>query len=168
LNFALPGDLLGLQASVANEMEHSIEALTNVVLCTFPREKVWSIFTDHPELAFDLTWLAAREEQVLDENLLSIGQRSAVARAAYLLFHLFTRAEQVGLTAGNAIKFPFNQQHVADTLGLSLVHTNRTLKILAARKLIRWKDKVFYLADRDGLRATARMDEASDRQRPYI
>jgi CRP/FNR family transcriptional regulator len=168
LNFALPGDLLGLQASIFNEMQHSVETLTNVVLCTFAREKVWSLFADHPGLAFDLTWLASREEQILDENLLSVGQRSATARAAYLLLHLFTRAEQVGLTAGNTIKFPFNQQHVADTLGLSLVHTNRTLKKLSARKLIRWKDKVFYLLDREGLRVTARVEEGGDRQRPYI
>ena len=32
------------------------------------------------------------------------------------------------MTKGNAIQFPFTQQHVADTLGMSLVHTNKTLQ----------------------------------------
>lgn len=168
LNFALPGDLLGLQASMFTEMGHAVEALTNVVLCTFAREKIPGLFADQPELAFDLAWLASREERILDENLLSAGQRNAPARAAYLLLHLFTRAEQVGLTEGTTVRFPFNQQHIADTLGLSLVHTNRTLKSLAARKLIRWKDRVFHLLDRERLRLAADVEEPADRPRPYI
>lgn len=168
LNFALPGDFLGLQASILNEMQHSVETLTNMVLCTFAREKLWTLYADHPGLAFDLTWMAAREEQILDEHLLSIGQRRASERAAYLLWHLFVRAEELGLTDSNKIKFPMNQQHIADTLGLSLVHTNRTLQKLAARKLIRWKDKVFELLDRDGLLEAAHYDAGNKRPRPFI
>ena len=45
-----------------------------------------------PTLAFDVTWLAAREEQMLDESLLSVGRRTAMERLAYLLLHLFQRA----------------------------------------------------------------------------
>ena len=44
LNFALPGDFIGLQGSVFEKMQHSVEALTTTVLCVFPREKVWSLF----------------------------------------------------------------------------------------------------------------------------
>src|SRR5262245_19277024 len=35
VNYALPGDLLGLQGSVIGEMQHSVEALSPVVLCVF-------------------------------------------------------------------------------------------------------------------------------------
>jgi CRP/FNR family transcriptional regulator len=42
LNFSLPGDFLGLQGSIFDKMQHSVEALTSAVLCVFPREKVWS------------------------------------------------------------------------------------------------------------------------------
>ena len=41
LNYALPADLLGLQGSVNDEMQHSVEALTDMMLCVFPREKLW-------------------------------------------------------------------------------------------------------------------------------
>src|SRR5213594_3642098 len=88
LNFALPGDFIGLQGSVMDVMQHSVEALTDVVLCIFPREKLWSLFTGQPSLAFDLTWLAALEEQTIDEHLLSLGRRTALERTAYLLLHL--------------------------------------------------------------------------------
>ena len=169
LNYALPADLLGLQGSVADEMQHSVEALTDMILCVFPREKLWDLYSNYPALAFDVTWLAAREEQIIDENLLSVGRRTALERTAYLLLHLFLRAEEIGLTKANAIAFPFTQQHVADTLGMSLVHTNKTLKRLAATKAVRWKDKLFEILDRDALMKIAGYEPPQQRaRRPFI
>lgn len=168
LNYVLPGDFLGLQASVLNEMQHSADALSPMVLCIFPREKLWELYRDHPTLAFDLTWLAAQEEQILDEHLLSIGRRTALERIAYLLLHLFVRAEQIGLAKGNVTQFPLTQQHIADTLGMSLVHTNKTLKRLTASKALRWKDKSFQVMDRDALAEIAQYDVPPRRRRPFI
>ena len=73
LNYVLPGDLIGLQGSVIGEMQHSVEALSPVVLCVFQRTGLPDLYRNHPGLAFDITWLAAREERMLDENLLSVG-----------------------------------------------------------------------------------------------
>lgn len=158
-----------MQGSVANEMQHSVEALTDMVMCVFPREKLWSLYTGYPALAFDVTWLAAREEQILDEHLLSIGRRTAIERTAYLLLHLFHRAEEVGLTKGNSMQLPVTQQHVADTLGMSLVHTNKTLKRLMATRTVRWKGRTFTITDRDALAELARFDQSPPRaRRPFI
>jgi len=169
LNYAMPGDLLGLQGSVADEMQHSVEALTDMILCVFPREKLWDLYSGYPALAFDITWLAAREEQMLDENLLNVGRRTAVERAAYLLLHLFTRAEEIGLVKANTVALPFTQQHVADTLGMSLVHTNKTLKRLTATRTLRWKDRTLELLDREGLMRLARYEAPAQRaKRPFI
>ena len=169
LNYALPSDLIGLQGSVNDEMQHSVEALTDVMLCVFPREKLWDLYTDYPTLAFDVTWLAAREEQMLDEGLLSVGRRTAMERLAYLLLAIFQRAEEVGLTKGNSIQFPFTQQHVADTLGMSLVHTNKTLQRLSATKAMRWKERKFEILDRELLTKIASYEKPQPRaRRPFI
>jgi CRP-like cAMP-binding protein len=169
LNYALPADFLGLQGSVADEMQHSVEALTEMMLCVFPREKLWGLYTGHPALAFDVTWLAAREEQILDEQLLNVGRRTSLERSAYLLLHLFQRAEEVGLTKGSSIQFPFTQQHIADTLGMSLVHTNKTLKRLMATKAVRWKDRQFEILDRESLAEIAGYEHSAPRaRRPFI
>ncbi len=169
LNYALPGDFLGLQGSVADEMQHSVEALTDMLLCVFPREKLWGLYTNYPSLAFDVTWLASREEQILDENLLSIGRRTSMERIAFLLLHLFLRAEEIGLVKNDAIQFPFTQQHVADTLGMSLVHTNKTLRRLTATKTVRWKDRKFELVNREALMEIARYSPSAQRaRRPFI
>ncbi len=77
---------------------------------------------------------------MLDENLLSVGRRSAMERAAYLIAFLYSKAKAVDLIR-NETPIPVTQQHVADTLGLSIVHTNKTLRKLVDRGLIRWTDK---------------------------
>jgi CRP-like cAMP-binding protein len=168
LNFALPADLIGLQGSLMQEMEHSVEALTDVSLCVFPRDKVWALFSNVPSLAFDITWLAARSEKLGDDHLLSVGQRTALERTAYILFTLYVRAEEVGLVNRNTVQFPFTQQHLADTLGMSLVHTNKTLKRLYAANAVRWKGRTFELLDRGRLAELAGGDIIVSRTRPFI
>jgi CRP-like cAMP-binding protein len=168
LNYALPGDLLGLQGSVIGAMDHSVEALTPTVLCVFQRDKLSDLFRNHPGLSFDVTWLASREERMLDENLLSVGRRSAIERAAYLVAFLYQRATSVGLTEQKALLIPISQQHVADTLGLSIVHTNKTLKKLADKKLIRWHDRACEVLDSKGLMEVAGWHGAPEQKRPLI
>lgn len=168
LNYLLPGDLVGLQASLAGEMEHSVEALSPMVLCVFERSQLKDLYEGFPGLAFDVTWIASREEQMLDENLLSIGRRTAIERAAYLLSFLAARARAIGLQRSAPYAIPITQQHIADTLGLSLVHTNRTLRKLAGRQLVAWRGNVCEVLDLDALTATARWRGLSERQRPLI
>jgi CRP-like cAMP-binding protein len=127
LNFLLPGDLIGLQAAMFDAARHGIEALTDVQLCLLPRRKVWALFGQMPDLAFDVAWLGAREESFVDENLTSVGRRSAAERIAALIVTLYKRAKMLGLVTDDTFEFPLTQEHIADALGLSLVHTNKTL-----------------------------------------
>jgi CRP-like cAMP-binding protein len=168
LNYALPGSFIGVQASVFKEMKHSVEALSNAVLCVFPRAKLWSLYESQPGLAFDTTWLVSREEKMLDDHLLSVGRRSAIERVAYLLMHLFQRAMDLGMVTSQSFKVPLNQQHVADTLGLSLVHTNKTLRKLYDRKLVIWRERSLTILDAGELARIARFEIETDRVRPLI
>lgn len=168
LNYLLPGDLIGLQAGVLGEMEHSVEALTPMLMCTFERERLFSLFEKHPGLGFDVTWLAAREEQMLDEHLLSVGRRSAPERAAYLIAFLDQRAESVRAGLPGPRLVPITQQHVADTLGLSLVHTNKTLRKLANAGLIAWKEGGCEVRSRKGLMELADWDGPKEGTRPLL
>jgi len=168
LNYCLPGDLIGLQGSVIGAMEHSVEALSPAVLCVFQRDRLADLFRNYPGLGFDVTWLASREERMLDENLLSVGRRSAIERAAYLVAFLYQRAAAVGLIEQKSLLIPITQQHVADTLGLSIVHTNKTLRKLSDQKLIRWHDRACEVLDPVGLMEVASWTGASEGPRPLI
>jgi CRP-like cAMP-binding protein len=168
LNYCLPGDLIGLQGSIIGAMEHSVEALSPAVLCVFQRDRLAELFRNYPGLSFDVTWLASREERMLDENLLSLGRRSALERAAYLIAFLHRRAASVGLTDQKALLIPISQQHVADTLGLSIVHTNKTLRKLSDRKLIRWHDRACEVLDVHGLMDISGWTGLPESRRPLI
>jgi CRP-like cAMP-binding protein len=91
-NFGLPGDLIGLQASMFEAMTHSVEALTDVTLCILPRAKIWALYKNFEGLAFDVTWLAAHEEAMLTDYLATVGQRNSAERIAFVLLDLFRRS----------------------------------------------------------------------------
>ncbi|OQM76177.1 Crp/Fnr family transcriptional regulator [Manganibacter manganicus] len=169
LNYVMPGDMIGLQGSIMGEMEHSVEALSNLMLCVFERDELYALYRKFPSLAFDITWLAAREECMLDENLLSLGRRTALERAAYLLAFIESRAASVGLNGGKSpVEIPITQTHIADTLGLSLVHTNKTLRKLANRKLIRWLERSYVILEPEALREIARWSGSDGAPRPLV
>lgn len=104
---------------------------------------------------------------MLDDHLLSLGRRTALERAAYLLAFLHERAVSVGL-GGASIHIPLTQQHVADTLGLSIVHTNKTLRKLANRGLIRWHGRSCEVLDPEEMSRLAGWDGPGERVRPLI
>ena len=168
INYGLPGDFLGLQATLDDAMSHGIESLTDVVLCHFEQDKLWSLYADHPRLAFDMTWLAARQERSFEEQLLTLGQRTAFERIAYLLWHLYDRARDVGLVRNNTVALPIRQQHIADTLGLSLVHTNKTLQKIKESGAIEIEDRFLHVRNEANLIRLGRIDTSLSSGRPLI
>lgn len=170
LNFVLPGDLIGLQSALMNEMQHSVTALTKTRLCVFQRDKLGTLFREYPGLAYSITWLAAREEQMLDGHLLSVGQRTALERAAYYILHLYQRAEDLGLAKGDVLQAPFSKSHFADAMGITPVHASRTIRKLHEGKLIRWTSEHINLLDRDGLVELSGYEKPSSKseERPLI
>jgi CRP-like cAMP-binding protein len=168
LNFLLPGDLLGLQAAMFDVAMHGIEALTDVQLCLLPRRKVWALFGQMPELAFDVAWLGSREEGYVDENLTSVGRRSAAERTAALIITLYKRANVLGLVSEGTFAFPLTQQHIADALGLSLVHTNKTLARLRRLGMFTRANGSLTLTNPRVLERTAQYFDEEVPQRPLI
>jgi CRP-like cAMP-binding protein len=168
LNFILPGDLIGLQSVMTGVMTHSVESITQTVLCVFPREKLWALYEKHPSLAFDVTWLASREERLLDEHLLSVGRRSATERVGFLLLSLYYRAQQAGIATEKRALMPLTQQHLADALGLSIVHTNKVIKKLTDLGVMSFKNSLFELKNEQVMREICWYGEKEPAPRPFI
>jgi CRP-like cAMP-binding protein len=102
--------------------------------------------------------------------LLSVGRRSAEERIATLLILLFKRAAALQADGGAAgVPFPLTQQHVADGLGLSLVHTNKTLRKLEKRGLHRIVDGRLHMGDLKALEHLAELyGNGHPPQRPLV
>jgi len=104
---------------------HGVETLTDAL---------WEFHRRSPMMGFNVTWLTAHEESMVDDTLLSVGRRSAEERIASMLILLFKRAAALQADAGaGGVAFPLTQQHIADGLGLSLVHTNNLAQARAER-----------------------------------
>jgi CRP-like cAMP-binding protein len=168
LNFLLPGDLVGLQQEFGEVSAHGIEALTDCSVCVFQDDSLWAVLREHPRLGYDITWLSAHEESHVDANLLSAGRRNATERVAMLLMHLYRRLERLGLAHEGAVAFPLNQQHIADALGLSLVHTNKTLRRLSLMGLHEIKDGKLRLLNTRALTRIAEYYDTPPRLMPML
>ena len=137
-NFILPGDFMCLNACIFTDAEFSITTITPASCSLFPTEELIRLTERHPLLCAALFWSNAREESILIEHLTSVGRRSAYGRVAHLILELWRRLELIGLversSSGSSgwFELPLTQQLIADSLGLSSIHVNRTLRALEA------------------------------------
>ena len=168
ISFVFPGDLVGLHSGLMGEARHSVTAVTDMVLCTFSRNKLRDLFTTQPERAYDLTWIAAVEEHFLGETVATLGQRDATERVAWALVRIWRRLVALGMESAGAVPFPFRQQELADALGLSVVHTNRRIVALRQAKLAEISGRRLVMHDHAGLSRLAQLDMDRDDVRPIL
>lgn len=168
LNFALPGDFLGLQNVIFDKMLHSVQALTHVRLCVFSRQRLWELYERHSGLGFDLTWMASREESILADHLSYVGQRTALERLSYIIMHLIERGRKLGLVKNDVLVLPLTQQDLGDAMGLSIVHTNRTLRRLVATGAVEWRRNEVKVCSMEKLAELASYEKRERQLRPFI
>jgi CRP/FNR family transcriptional regulator, anaerobic regulatory protein len=167
-NYLFPGDLIGLQGAMDEPLAYGIEAVTPARICLFVRERILELFATHPKLGFDVAWLTAKEESSLDEHLMAVGRRTAAERLAYLALFLFLRGRATGLATKTQLKVSLTQPQIADTVGLSIVHTNKTLQALRRSKLIEWTSDHIGVPDLEKAIAYAKYDLPLETARPFI
>ena len=150
--FLLPGDTLGL----CERLEPL--ALTSAVTLT-PMETVdisplaTALRSEAPEHAGlrEAMALAARsEEAALLDHMVRLGRQTAYERTAHLLVEICHRLATVGL-GDRRFRLPLTQEILADALGLSLVHVNRTLMQLRRDRLVILKGSSAELPDLERL-----------------
>jgi CRP/FNR family transcriptional regulator, anaerobic regulatory protein len=101
-------------------------------------------------------------------RLTSIFCRLALERLAYLLWFLFDKARGVALVKANKPELPMSQLHLADTLGLSLVHTNKTLQKLREKGSIILDDRTLKIVDEEALKELGRIETVVPAERPLV
>ena len=136
INFALPGDCVGLRSIFLKKSDHSFEALTAAQISSVGAGQLLRLFDDHPRIRDAFLWSAAREESMIVQRLTSLGRRSAIERIAYFFLELLERLTLVGLAGNAEFKCPLSQSTLADALGLTAIHVNRIMRQLQERKLM--------------------------------
>jgi len=144
----LPGDML-VSASASDSPDVSITAITAVTHCSFPVSSV----KDRPGLAQALRASRTVEEARLRRQIVRLGRLDAMERIADWLLELYDRLEASGSCFGETMPLPATQEIMADTLGLTSVHVNRTLGALRHDNLISMQSGRVVFLDRDRCRS---------------
>ncbi|GEO99369.1 Crp/Fnr family transcriptional regulator [Methylobacterium haplocladii] len=145
--FFVPGDFCDLNVFILDAMDHSIGTISACRVADIPRNAIDHITENHPRITRAFWWCTLVDEAVLREWLVNLGGRQADQRIAHLICELLTRLEAVGYASDNSFAFPFKQIDLADCMGLSDVHVNRTLRDLRKRGLIALKQRILTIHD---------------------
>jgi CRP/FNR family transcriptional regulator len=155
LDFLLPGDLVGLQARQLGVSLDGIKTLTAVSLCVLNGRPLPELYEQHPTLAARLVHTLMQDQQRTDAQLAFLGRRTAAQRMGFLMLDLFDRLDRLGMANGTWCHFPLQRRHLADALGLSGAHVNRSTADLRDAGMATLGNNVLVILDR------ARLEEFS-------
>jgi CRP-like cAMP-binding protein len=151
IGFHLPGDIADLYALMLPRAQSPLQALTRCTILTVPHYALMMLSAQHPNIAAALWRDCVADGQLVAQWLVNVGRRNARARTAHLLCELATRYDHIGLLEGGSFPFAVTQEQLADALGLTSVHVNRTLKTLRESGLIRFEQREAIILDWVGL-----------------
>ena len=88
-----------------------------------------------------------RQDELAFDHLVRLGQHAAAERMANLMLELHDRLGQVGMAEPDTFAAPLKQEHLAECLGMTLVHVNRTLQKLKSEGLLVFKSGRVIITD---------------------
>ena len=150
---ATPGDICNLDALRFDQLDYAVTMLTAGKVAALPRQRVLDLHASNPRIAAAFWSLALAENTILTEWAASIGRRSAQDRLAHLLCELLVRLAAVSKADGLSFDLPLTQEQIADTLGLTAVHVNRTLQALRSKELVTFQSRRVTIHDWPALSA---------------
>lgn len=153
------GDFVDLHGLVLKRMDHGVLALTDCQVANVAHGELIKLGEDMPHL-MRLFWLSTLIDGAIQRNwTASMGRRNALSQLAHLLCELYLRLEVVGLARDGQMRLHLSQLVLADVLGLSAVHVNRTLQSLRRQGLIEWLGSDVTIRDFDKLAELSDFDQ---------
>ncbi|MDT9599378.1 Crp/Fnr family transcriptional regulator [Sphingosinicella rhizophila] len=138
----LPGDLVSVRSML---LEVQPEEIATVTACEFDVVSIAKLrkAAASSSLMIRLWWQTLEDERRLHNWLVALGRGCAEERLALLLLDIRGRLALARSIGSNDDEFPWplTQQDLADILGLTAVHVNRTLQNLRAKGLVEVKSR---------------------------
>ena len=161
--FMLPGDSCDMHRDSPYWRDNSLTAFVPSRMVRILPDEVDEIASEYPNLARALWWAMLSDQAVMRERIVSLGRRTADKRLAHLFCELRDRMGAVDRVETNgdgfaAYDFPVTQPELADAVGLTAVHVNRTLQQLRDADLVAFRLRRVTIMDGDRLAALAGYD----------
>ncbi|HEX8482507.1 MAG TPA: Crp/Fnr family transcriptional regulator [Allosphingosinicella sp.] len=132
----IPGEALDFQQLFLDVADHNVQTLTRAELAFISRTELQKLARSRASIGHAILVAILVEASIFREWVLNIGRRDARARLAHVLCEFAIRLEAQGLADENGYDLPMTQEQLADTLGLTPVHVNRTIMALEGEGFI--------------------------------
>lgn len=152
------GDYTDLHGFTLKYLDHDVLALTDCRLAEIPHRRLHEMTERFPHLSRVYWFTTNLDAAIHREWELSLGRRTAQAALAHLFCEMEVRLGVVGLAEDGRYDLPITQTDLAECLGLTSVHVNRTLQELRADGLLEFRAGEVRILDRARLRAAAEFD----------
>jgi CRP-like cAMP-binding protein len=151
----VPGDFVDLHSFPLKRLDHNVMSLVPCRMALVPHERIHAITQTHPHLTRLLWFMTTMDAAIHREWQLSLGRRTSLARVGHVFCELHARLEVVGLVEGATYRLPLTQVDLAECLGLTPIHVNRTLRELRSQGLVTFRSKLVSIDNYEGLKRLA-------------
>jgi CRP-like cAMP-binding protein len=158
----IPGDAIDFQNLFLDVADHSVQMLTRGEVAFIARADIQNLARSRAAIGHAILVKILVEASIFREWVLNVGRRDSRSRLAHLLCEFAVRLEAEGLADEYRYELPMTQEQLADAVGLTPVHVNRTLKALEAEGLITRNKRLVSFPD------WRRMREAGDFNQRYL
>lgn len=130
------GEMVDLQNSMLQIADHNVQTLTRSEVAFVPHQAIADVTARYPEIARALWTQTLIEVSIAYAWMVNLGCRNARQQVSHLICELAYREMRSAPTDGTDIAWPLTQEQVADILGLTAVHVNRTIQALRRDRII--------------------------------
>ena len=160
LGYLITGDTCDVHFVIFNQCDHTVGLLSDAHVAMIQAGELMDALVRYPNIERALLLATLVDGAVTREWLLNVGQRGALQRLAHFFCEISARLQAIGLAnPDGSFSIPVTQVELADTVGLSTVHVNRTLQRLRNDGLIGFTHRRLTILDPARLVALAGFDQ---------
>jgi CRP-like cAMP-binding protein len=159
LSVHIAGDFVDLEGALLKVADHNVQALTRCEVAIVPRDAIIQLLDQHPRVGRAMWVDTLIDGSIFREWVVNVGRRNARSAMCHLLCEFARRLEAAGLAEENGYELPMSQEQLADALGITPVHVNRTLRELDREGLIRRERRYIHIPDWEKLRRIGGFNE---------
>ena len=157
-SFYVPGEAPCLETLYTDYMDNNVGAVVDSRVAMIEHALVYRLIDERPE-ARKLLWRQTLvQAAIFREWLMRNSHLTAHGALAHFFCEMFMRAKAAGLVEDKSCELPLTQEFVGDALGLTAVHTNRTLRVLRDTGFVEWRGGRLHVPDFEKLCEVADFD----------
>ena len=146
-SFYIAGDAPSFESLHLDKMDYSLGAVVHSEVAIIPHGELMALMRDRPAVQA-LVWRSSLRQSSLYREWLTRNSRlPADGAMAHLFCELYARSLVAGLVEQKSCEVPLTQEMLADALGLTGVHVNRTLQQLRETGMVDHKSGRLFVHD---------------------